>query len=100
VVVPALDGRAVVVGDHHGGGCDRHHLVLAELDGVAGVPDERGDVRAEEVLAVSDADDERRVAARADDGVRDVGVHGEQRERALEPLADRAHRGGRSPSSS
>ena len=38
--------------------------------GVAGVLDERGDVGAEEVLAVTETDDERRVAAGADDDVR------------------------------
>ena len=54
--------------------------------------DERGDVAAEEVLAVADADDERAVAAGADDDVRCVGVHGDQREGALEAAADRAHR--------
>ena len=63
-------------------------LVLAELDGLAGVLDERRDVGAEEVLAVAEADDQRRVAPRADDDAGRVGVHGEQREGALQPAAD------------
>lgn len=53
--------------------------------------DERGDVGGEEVLALADADDQRRVAAGGDDAVGGVGVHGEQRERAVEAAADRAH---------
>ena len=57
-------------------------LVLAELERLAGVPDERGDVGAEEVLAVAEADDERAVAAGADDDAGLVGVHREQREGA------------------
>ena len=48
-------------------GGDRHDLVLAELERLAGVPDEGGDVGAEEVLAVAEADDQRAVAAGADD---------------------------------
>ena len=65
-------------------------LVLAELEGLAGVLDEGGDVGAEEVLAVAEADDERGVAAGADDDAGLVGVHGEQREGALEAAHDRA----------
>ena len=74
-------------------------LVLAELDRVAGVRDERGDVGGEEVLALAAADDQRAVAARADDDVGDVGVHGDEREGAGEPAADHAHapRRGRMP---
>ena len=68
-------------------GGDRHDLVLAELERLAGVADERGDVGAEEVLALAEADDERGVAAGADDDAGLVGVHGEQREGALEAAA-------------
>ena len=46
---------------------DRDDLVLAELERLAGVLDERRDVGAEEVLAVAEPDDQRRVAARRDD---------------------------------
>jgi hypothetical protein len=48
------------------------------------VLDERGDVGAEEVLAVPEADNERRVAAGADDDARAVLVHDEQGESAVE----------------
>ena len=92
VVRPALGRRAVEVGDRHAVPGDRHDLVLAELDRVARVRDERGDVRPEEVLAVAGADHQRRAAPGADDELRVVAVHGEQRERALEPPAHDAHR--------
>ena len=63
-----------------------------ELDGLAGVLDERGDVAGEEVLALAAADHERRVAAGADHDVGGVGVDREQRERALQPPAHPPHR--------
>ena len=72
-------------------GGDQDDLVLAQLDRLAGVLDERGDVAGEEVLAVAAADDERRVAPGADDRAGRVGVDGEQGERALQPAADAAH---------
>ena len=72
---------------------DRHDLVLAELHRLAGVLDERGDVGAEEVLALADADHERRVAAGGDDPGRVGGIDGDQGERALEPRAHPLHRG-------
>ena len=80
------------VGDRDRVRGDRDDLVLAQLDRLAGVLDERGDVAGEVVLAGAPADHERRVAARADHRVRLVGVDGEQRERALQPAADPAHR--------
>ena len=54
--------------------------------------DEGGDVGAEEVLAVTEPDDERGVAACADDDAGAVGVHREQGERALETADHGAHR--------
>ncbi len=54
--------------------------------------DERRDIRAEEVLAVAEADHERRVEARADDDVGLARVNREQRERALEAGHDVAER--------
>ena len=48
-------------------GGDRDDLVLAELERVAGVVDERRDVGAEEHLAVADADDQRGLRRAADD---------------------------------
>ena len=65
-------------------GRDRDDLVLADRERVAGVLDEGGDVGAEEVLALAQADHERRVAAGADDEPGLVLVHREQGEGALE----------------
>ena len=65
-------------------------LVLAELERLARVVDERGDIGGEEVLAHADADDERGVASRADDEVRLRAVDRQQGEGAFEPPADRA----------
>ena len=79
-----LDGVAVEVGDGDGVGGDRDDLVLADGHGAAGVLDEGRDIRPQEVLAVTEADHERRVAARADDEAGLVLVQGEQGERALE----------------
>ena len=86
--------RAVEVDDRVALGGDRDDLVLAELEGVPGVLDEGRDIAAEEVLAVAQADDERGVAAGAHDDAGAVRVHGQQGERALEPLHDGAHRVG------
>ncbi len=90
----AVGGGAVEVDDRVALGGDRDDLVLAQLERVAGVADERRDVAAEEVLAVAQAHDERAVAAGAHDDAGAVGVHGQQGEGALEPLHDVAHRGG------
>jgi hypothetical protein len=49
------------------------------------VLDDRGDVRAHEVLAVAKADHERGVTARCNDPAGILGVHCDQRERPLEP---------------
>ena len=93
-----LDRRAGEVGHRDAVGRDGDDLVLADRDGAAGVLDERGDVGAEEVLAVAQPDHERGVAARADDDVRLVLVHREQREGALEARDDRPGTpAGRSP---
>ena len=71
---------------------DRDDLVLTELDGLLGVADEGSDVGSEEVLAVTQADDQRAVAAGGHDSVRLVGVHREEGEGTLEAVDDRAHR--------
>ena len=94
VVLLDLGGLAGEVGDRHARPAQLHDLVLAQLDRVAGVRDEGGDVAGEEVLAVADADDERGVAAGADDDVGLAGVDRDQRERALQPAADVPHRVG------
>ena len=70
--------RVAVGGDHHG-------LVLAQLDGMAGVFDERRHVGADEHLAVADAEYQRRGPAGGDDRARFVGVGEHQREVALQP---------------
>ncbi|BDZ49112.1 hypothetical protein GCM10025867_13530 [Frondihabitans sucicola] len=54
--------------------------------------DEGSDVAAEEVLAVAQADHQRRVAASADDDAGLVGVHDEQGEGALEAVHDPSQR--------
>ena len=90
----ALGGRAVEVDDGGAVGRDRDDLVLGELERVARVADEGGDVGAEVVRVVAEADDERAVAAGADDDAGLVGVDGEEREGALEVGDDGAHRVG------
>ena len=84
----------VEVGHRDGIGGDRDDLVLADLHGAPRVLDEGGDVGAEEVLAVAEADDEGGVAASADDDARLVLVQGEQGEGSLEAGDDTAERGG------
>ena len=85
VAVEVVDPVAVG-GDHHG-------LVLAELDRVAGVSDEGGDVGADEHLALADADHQRRGATRRDNGARFVGVGEYQGEVALEAAQHGQHGG-------
>ena len=70
-----LDGVAVEVGHRDALGRDRDDLVLTDRERVAGVFDERGDVRSEEVLALAQSDHEGRVAAGADDEAGVVLVH-------------------------
>ena len=92
VVAPALLRDAVEVGDLDRVAGDRDDLVLAELERLAGVLDERRDVGAEEVLAVAEPDDQRRVAAGRHHPRRVERVDGHQRERAVELHADPLHR--------
>ena len=82
-------GRAVEVGDGDAVAAQLDDLVLAELDGLAGVGDEGGDVGGEEVLALAAPDHERGVAPGADDDVGHVGVGRDEGERALEPRQTR-----------
>ena len=72
---------------------DHHQLVLAELDGLPGVRDERGDVAGHEHLAIADADHQRGVAARRDQHLGGVDVHRDQGERAVQGAADGGHAG-------
>ena len=83
---------AVEVGDAVAVGRDHHGLVLAELDGVAGVLDERGHIGADEHLAVTDSKHQRRGAAGGDDRARFVGVGEDQSEVAVEPAQHGQHR--------
>ena len=92
MVGPRLGGLAVEVGDLDAVAGDRDDLVLAELERLAGVLDERGDVGGEEVLALADADDERAVAAGGDHPVGVLGVDRDQGERAVQAAADLLHR--------
>ena len=94
VVAPALGRVAVEVGDLDAVAGDRDHLVLAELQRLAGVLDEGRDVGAEEVLALAEAHHQRRVASGGDHPGRVVRVDRDQGEGALEPPADPLHRGG------
>ena len=67
--------------------------VLVDLHGRLGVPDERGDVGAQEVFPVAEPDDQGGVAARRDHRAGVVGVHREQREGALQAVDHEAHGG-------
>ena len=91
MVAAALGGRAVEAGDADALAGDGDDLVLVELHRLAGVLDEGGDVGAEEVLALPDADHERAVAAGRDDPVGVLGVDGDEREGTLEAAADVLH---------
>ena len=77
-------GIAVEVADPITVGGDHHGLILAELDGVTGVFDERGHIGADEHLAVADAEHQRRRAPGRDDRARLVGVGENQCEVAPE----------------
>src|SRR4029453_2782689 len=83
-VIGLYDGGFAVEGDHlNPVGCDGDQLVLTELNGLASVLDERGDIGRDEVLALPNADDQRGVASRRNHSVRCLAVHRDQRERAM-----------------
>ena len=94
VVAPALDRRAVEVGDRDALAGDRHDLVLPELQRLTGVLDEGRDVGPEEVLALADPYHQRAVAPRGHHPGGVETVDGHERERALETPARRLHGGG------
>jgi hypothetical protein len=73
---------------------DRHHLVLAELDSIASVVDERRDVGGNEVLACTHAHDQRRRATRRDNQIGFVCVRDDERECPVQPPARCTHRRG------
>ena len=90
----ALGGIARKVGDAVGIGGDRDDLVLAEFHRAAGEVNEAGDIRAQEVLAFAQAQDQRGVAAGSDDNAGVIGVHCKQGERTLELAGGEFHRAG------
>ena len=89
-----LHGRAEEVRDLHPVRPHAHDLVLADRERRARAANERGHVRAEEVLALPDADDERGVASGSHQAVRLGLRHGDDRERAVQPGDDLPHGGG------
>ncbi len=94
VVAAPFGGGTVEVGHLDAVPGDRDDAVLVELHGLAGVLDERGDVGADEVLAVAEADHQRRAAPGGDHAVGVLGVQGDQGEGPLEAPADLLHGGG------
>ena len=85
---------AVEVGDPVAVSREDDSLVLAELDRIAGVRDERRHIGADEHLAVADPEHQRRRATSGDDHAGLVGVGEDQREVALEPAQHGQHRRG------
>jgi hypothetical protein len=94
VVALALRRRAVEARHRDAVAGDGDDLVLAELERLVGVLDERRHVGAQEVLALAEADDQRAVAPGRDDPLGIAGVGGDEGERALQPAAHPLHRGG------
>ena len=80
-----LGGFAVEGDDLNPVGGDADQLILAELDGLAGVLDERGDIGCDEVLALPHADDQWGVAPQPRPRVGLLTVHRYQGERATQP---------------
>jgi hypothetical protein len=93
LVLRELDRVAGEVGDAHLFGGDDRDVVLVDRDGAPGRGDEGRDIGAEEVLALADADHERRVVTRGDHLAGLVAVHGEQGEGAAESRDHRAEGG-------
>ena len=93
VVLQRISRGAIEVGDAVAVGGDHDRLILAELDCLAGVLDERRDVRADEHLPVADPEHQRRGAAGGHDCSRLVGVGEHQREMPFEPAQHRQCRG-------
>jgi hypothetical protein len=88
-----LAGLTGEVGDLVGVGPQHHDVVLAELDRLAGVLDERRDVGTEKHLAFADAQHQRGRAARGHQDVRVGRVTEDEGERALEAAEHGAARG-------
>jgi len=84
LVFLGLDRVAVEVGHLDRVGADRGDLVLADLNGTAGVLDEGCDVGTQEVFPVTKTDNQGRVAASADDNAGLVLVDDEKGEGAVQ----------------
>lgn len=95
VKTPGVGGVIVTgeIGDAVAVGGDDHRLVLAKLDSFASERDERRHIRAQEHLAVADADHQRRGPTRRHDGARFVGVGEHHSEVALQPAEHCQRRG-------
>ena len=91
VIRLARDHGAVGIGDDHRVGRNFYDLVLTEFQGLARVLDEGDDVGGEEVLAFAKPNDERAVAASANDHLGFTGVHRQQGEGAVKAPDDGAH---------
>ena len=83
---------AIEVGDGHARTADAYRLVLPDFHGVLRVGDECGDVGSEEVLALAEPDDQRRIMARADDDIRLTAVDGKDGERTRQHTRDATER--------
>ena len=70
------------------------HLAVLDHEHVAGVRQERGDIRGQQRLALSDPDDQRADAAHGHDPARFVRAHHHERVRAPGPGHGLLHRGG------
>ena len=93
IELAVLDILATVeVGDLVAVGGDHHGLVLAQLDGMAGVFDKRRDIGAHEHLAVADTQHQRRRSPGGDDGAGIIDIEEHQREVTLEAAQHRQHR--------
>ena len=92
VVAATISRNAVEIRDAVTIGSDHDGLILAELDCLASVLDERGDIGAHEHLAVSHPEHQRRRTPRGHDGARLVGMGKDQREVTLEPTQYRQDR--------
>ena len=63
---------------------DNHHIVLVKLDGILRVFDESSNVRAQEHLVITHANDQWSGAATGDDLVWMISMHHQQRESTLQ----------------
>ncbi len=87
----ALDARAVGLHEHDVVGRDHHDLVVLDQLDVARVGEEGRNRRAEEVLALAAADDERALLAGGDDEARLVRPDGDEGVVAPQPAVGQAH---------